>query len=166
VAPAHGAQNTREVQEIIPQSDGTYRIGLDGGDAVDTKTVILATGVDWRRLDAEGVDRFIGRGVLYGAARTEAPTVAGKRVFIIGGGNSAGRAALFFANYASSVTMLVRGQDLKRTMSQYLIDQITLVPRIQMETETQVVSADGTDCLKAIRTQKAGALSFAGLQMH
>jgi thioredoxin reductase (NADPH) len=64
------------------------------------------------------------------------------------------------------VTMLVRGQDLKRTMSQYLIDQITLVPRIQMETETQVVSADGTDCLKAIRTQKAGALSFAGLQMH
>jgi thioredoxin reductase (NADPH) len=147
---------TREVREIIPQSDGTYGIGLDGGDTVNTKTVILATGVDWRRLEADGVDRFIGRGVLNGAARTEAPTVAGKRVFIIGGGNSAGQAALFFANYASSVTMLVRGQDLKRSMSQYLIDQITLVPRIQMETETQVVSADGTDCLKAIETQKAG----------
>ena len=147
---------TRDVQEIIPQSNGTYTIGLDGGDAVDTKTVILATGVDWRRLEADGVDRFIGRGVLYGAARTEAPTVAGKRVYIIGGGNSAGQAALFFANYASSVTMLVRGQDLKRSMSQYLIDQITLVPRIQMETETQVVSADGTDCLKAIETRKAG----------
>jgi len=149
---------TREVQEIIPQSNGTYTIGLDGGDAVDTKTVILATGVDWRRLEADGVDRFIGRGVLYGAARTEAPTVAGKRVFIIGGGNSAGQAALFFANYASSVTLLVRGQDLKRSMSQYLIDQIALVPRIQIETETQVVSADGTDCLKGIETRKAGGL--------
>ena len=128
---------TREVQEIIPQPNGAYTIGLDGGDRVDTKTVILATGVDWRRLEADGVDRLIGRGVLYGAARTEAPTVAGKHVFIIGGGNSAGQAALFFANYASSVTMLVRGEDLKRSMSQYLIDQIALVPGIRVETETQ-----------------------------
>jgi len=147
---------TREVQEIIAQPNGAYTVGLDGGDRVDTKTVILATGVDWRRLEAYGVDRFIGRGVLYGAARTEAPTVAGKRIFIIGGGNSAGQAALFFANYASSVTMLVRGEDLKRSMSQYLIDQIALVPRIRVETETQVVSADGTDCLKTIDTRKKG----------
>jgi thioredoxin reductase (NADPH) len=94
---------------------------------------------------------------LYGAARTEAPTVAGKRVFIIGGGNSAGQAALFFASYANSVTMLVRGQDLKRSMSQYLIDQIALVPRVQVETGTHVVSADGTDCLKVIETRKAGS---------
>ena len=147
---------TREVQEIIPQPNGAYTIGLDGGDRVDTKTIILATGVDWRRLEAEGVDRFIGRGVLYGAARVEAPTVAGKRVFIIGGGNSAGQAALFFANYASSVTMLVRGEDLKSSMSQYLIDQIALVPGIRVETETQVVSADGSDCLKTIHTRKNG----------
>ncbi len=147
---------TREVQEIIPHPDGAYTIGLDGSDRVATKTVILATGVAWRRLEAEGVDRFIGRGVLYGAARTEAPTVAGKRVFIIGGGNSAGQAALFFADYASSVTLLVRGEGLKRSMSQYLIDQIALVPGIRVETETQVVSADGTDCLKAIETRKTG----------
>jgi thioredoxin reductase (NADPH) len=82
--------------------------------------------------------------------------VAGKHVFIIGGGNSAGQAALFFADYANSVTMLVRGQDLKSSMSQYLIDQIALVPGIRVETETQVVSADGTDCLKAIETRKNG----------
>jgi len=82
--------------------------------------------------------------------------VAGKHVFIIGGGNSAGQAALFFADYANSVTMLVRGQDLKSGMSQYLIDQIALVPGIRVETETQVVSADGTDCLKAIETRKNG----------
>jgi thioredoxin reductase (NADPH) len=145
---------TREVQEIIPQPNGAYTIGLDGGDKVDTKTIIFATGVDWRRLEADGVDRFIGRGVVYGAARTEASTVAGKRVFIIGGGNSAGQTALFFANYASSVTMLVRSEDLKRSMSQYLIDQIALVPRICVETETQVIAADGTDCLKTIDTRK------------
>jgi thioredoxin reductase (NADPH) len=145
---------TREVQEIIPQPDGAYTIGLDGGDRVDTKTVILATGVDWRRLEADGVDRFIGRGVLYGAARTEAPTVAGKRAFIIGGGNSAGQAALFFADYASSVTILIRGEDLKRSMSQYLVDQIALVPGIRVETDTEVVAADGTECLKAIDTRK------------
>jgi thioredoxin reductase (NADPH) len=147
---------TREVQEIIPHPDGAYTIGLDGSDRVATKTVILATGVAWRRLEADGVDRFIGRGVLYGAARTEAPTVAGKRVFIIGGGNSAGQAALFFADYANSVTMLVRGEDLRRSMSQYLIDQIALVPGIRVETETQVVSADGTECLNAIDTRKTG----------
>jgi thioredoxin reductase (NADPH) len=147
---------TREVQEIIPQPNGAYTIGLDCGDRVDTKTVILATGVDWRRLEANGVDRLIGRGVLYGAARAEAPTVAGKRVFIIGSGNSAGQAALFFANYASSVTMLVRGEDLKRSMSQYLIDQIDLVPGIRVETETQLVSADGMECLKEIETRKKG----------
>src|SRR6202045_4558628 len=146
---------TREVQEIIPQPNGAYTIGLDGGDRVDTKTVILATGVDWRRLEADGGDRFIGRGVLYGAARTETPTVTGKRVFIVGGGNSAGQAALFFSNYASSVTMLVRGEDLKRSMSQYLIDQIALARGIRVETGTQVISADGTDCLKAIETRKA-----------
>ena len=101
---------TREVQEIIPQPNGVYTIGLDGGDRVATTTVILTTGVAWRRLEADGVDRFIGRGVLYGAARTEAPTLAGKHVFLISGGNSAGQAALFFADYASSMTMLVRGE--------------------------------------------------------
>jgi len=147
---------TREVQEIIPQSDGTYSIRLDGGLRVDTMTVILATGVAWRRLEADGIDRLIGRGVLYGAARTEAPTVAGKRVFIVGAGNSAGQAALFFADYASSVTMLVRGKDLKGSMSQYLIDQIALVPNIRVETETQVVSAHGTECLRAIDTHREG----------
>jgi thioredoxin reductase (NADPH) len=144
------------VREIIPQPNGAYTIGLDGGDTVDTKIIILATGVDWRRLEAEGVDRFIGRGVLYGAARTEAPTVAGKRAFIIGGGNSAGQTPLFLANHASSVIMLVRSEDLKRGMSQYLIDQIALVPRIWVETETQVVSADGTDCLRTIGARKKG----------
>lgn len=145
---------TREVHEVVPERGGGYTIVLDGDERVKTKTAILATGVDWRRLEAESVDRFIGRGVLYGAARTEASTVLGKRVFIVGSGNSAGQAALFFASYASSVTMLVRGEDLKHSMSQYLIDQISLAPGIRVETETQVVSADGADCLQTIDTRR------------
>jgi len=159
---------TREVQEIIPHPDAEYTIGLDGSDRVATKTVILATGVAWRRLEADGVDRFIGRGVLYGAARTEAPTVAGKRVFIIGGGNSAGQAALFFADYASSVTMLVRGEDLKRSMSQYLIDQIRNTENIHVEAHSQVVEVHGAERLESIsilcsdsgETQTVPALSL------
>ena len=115
---------TREVRKVIPRPDGAYTVALDGGDAVTATTVVLATGVDWRKLDAEGIGRLIGRGILYGGARADAPTIAGKRVFIIGGGNSAGQAALFFANYASAVTILIRGEDLRQTMSQYLIDQI------------------------------------------
>jgi thioredoxin reductase (NADPH) len=147
---------TREVQEIRPCSGSAYTVVLDGPETVETKTVILATGANWRRLDVEAVDRFIGRGVLYGAARAEALTVTGKRVFIVGGGNSAGQAALFFADYASSVTMLLRGADLKLTMSQYLIEQIALVPDIHVETETLVASVDGTDYLETICIQKRG----------
>lgn len=147
---------TREVQKIHPGSGLLYNVVLDGQETIDTKSVILATGVNWRRLDAEGVDRFIGRGILYGAARAEALNVTGKHIFIVGGGNSAGQAALFFADYASSVTMLLRGADLKRTMSQYLIDQIALVPDIKIEPETVIDFVDGRDWLETIHTRKKG----------
>ncbi len=157
---------TREVEHIEPM-DGGYCVELDGGDRVYTKTVILATGVDWRRLEAEGVDRLIGRGVLYGASRTEVPTVIGKEVFIVGGGNSAGQAAMFFSSYASSVTMLVRGPGLELSMSQYLIEQIAQKRNISVEPFTKVVSVGGEDHLETIctstdgetpRTRKADAL--------
>ena len=147
---------TREVRKIIPRSDGSYTVALDGGDAVTATTVVLATGVDWRKLDAEGIGPLIGRGILYGGARADAPTIAGKRVFIIGGGNSAGQAALFFANYASAVTILIRGEDLRQTMSQYLIDQIGMAVTISVEAQTQVVSVAGKDCLEMIYTRRAG----------
>jgi thioredoxin reductase (NADPH) len=114
--------------------------------------VILATGVDWRKLEADGVERFIGRGILYGGARADAQIIAGKRVFIIGGGNSAGQAALFFANYAMSVTILIRGEDLRHSMSQYLIDQIAVAANVCVENQTQVISVEGTNCLEAIYT--------------
>lgn len=145
---------TREVQHIIPCTGQGYAVVLDGHEKIEATVVILATGVEWRRVDAEGMDRFIGRGVLYGAARADAPTVAGKNIYIIGGGNSAGQAAMFFANYANSVTMLIRGLSLKSTMSQYLVDQIGTASKISVEAETEVVSVHGTDYLTGICTRR------------
>ncbi len=148
---------TREVQDIFPLREGGYCIQMDGGERVTTRCVVLATGVDWRRLEAEGVDRLRGRGVLYGASRMEAGSVVGKDIFIVGGGNSAGQAAMFFASYAKSVTVLVRGAGLKLTMSQYLIDQIAHRPNISIEPFTQVVSVEGDHALEAVCTSTEGA---------
>lgn len=147
---------TRDVQNIEPMTTG-YCVELDGGDRVRTKTVVIATGVAWRRLEAENIDRLLGRGVLYGAARTEAMTVIGKDVFIVGGGNSAGQAAMYFSSYANSVTVLVRGPGLELTMSQYLIDQIDSRCNIEIEPYTQVVSVGGDDHLETICTSTHGA---------
>jgi len=146
---------TREVQNIFPLENG-YCLEMDGGDRVRSKTVILATGVAWRRLEADGVEQMIGRGVLYGAAKTESITVIGKRIFIVGGGNSAGQAAMFFSSYAASVTILVRGPGLELSMSQYLIEQIENKCNISIEPFTQVVSVGGQDHLETICTTTNG----------
>ncbi len=149
---------TREVQNIFPltQPQGGYCLELDGGDRVTGRCVVLATGVDWRRLEAEGLDRLQGRGVLYGASRMEAGSVVGKDVFIVGGGNSAGQAAMFFSSYARSVTVLVRGAGLHLTMSQYLIDQIDHRLNITIEPFTQVISVGGDDALETLCTSTNG----------
>jgi thioredoxin reductase (NADPH) len=146
---------TREVQNIEPMGSG-YCVELDGGARVRSKVVILATGVDWRRLEAEGTDRLLGRGVLYGAARTESVTVIGKDIFIVGGGNSAGQAAMFFSSYAASVSLLVRGPGLELSMSQYLIDQMAQKGNIKVEPNTVVVSVGGADHLETICTSTNG----------
>jgi thioredoxin reductase (NADPH) len=151
---------TREVRNIFPMSlsdGGGYCVEMDGGDRVKTRSVIVATGVDWNLLEAEGVDRLLGRGVLYGAARTESMTVIGKDVFIVGGGNSAGQAAMFFSSYAASVTVLVRGAGLASSMSSYLIDQLQGKGNISIEPYTQVVSVGGEDHLETICTSTNGA---------
>ncbi len=121
---------TRCIEKLTP-ADGGYSLELDGGHAVTARAVLLATGVEWRRLQVEGSDRLLGRGVLYGASRAEANNVNGKKVFIVGGGNSAGQAAMFFSNYAE-VKVLVRGEGLKLTMSQYLIGEIASKANIRL----------------------------------
>jgi thioredoxin reductase (NADPH) len=140
---------TRSVERVQPL-DGGYCVQLDGGQRVSAKVLVLATGVEWRMLEAEGVDRLSGRGVVYGAARNEASNVIGKNVFLVGGGNSAGQAAVFFANYAAEVTMLVRGKGLQLTMSQYLIEQIAGKGNIRIEPFTEVIAVEGEDHLERI----------------
>ncbi|MCB0161128.1 MAG: FAD-dependent oxidoreductase, partial [Caldilineaceae bacterium] len=111
---------------------------------------ILATGVTVRRLDAPGVDRLTGAGIYYGAALTEAANYRDQHVFVVGGANSAGQGAMFFARYAKQVTMLVRGSSLAKSMSQYLIDQIEDQPNIDVMTYTTVTEVHGDDRLEAV----------------
>jgi thioredoxin reductase (NADPH) len=148
---------TRCVEKLVP-GDGGYQLELDGGQRVFARVVLLATGVEWRRLTAEGCERLLGRGVLYGASRPEAISVNGKKVFIVGGGNSAGQAAMFFSNYAAAVKVLVRGEGLKLSMSQYLIGEIASKANIEVVPFSEVVEAQGEDHLQRIMARVGGKL--------
>jgi thioredoxin reductase (NADPH) len=143
---------TRSVEKLIPSNEG-YLCELDGGQTVSARAVVLATGVDWRRLQAKGEDRLLGRGIFYGAARHEATNVVGKKVFIVGAGNSAGQAAMFLSSYAAEVTIVVRGEGLKLSMSKYLIDQIASKANIEILPFTQVVSVDGENHLERVEVR-------------
>jgi thioredoxin reductase (NADPH) len=125
-------------------------IRFDDGSTIAAHTVILATGVSYRRLDAPGIDDFVGRGVFYGAATTEGPSCRDQEVFIVGGANSAGQSAMFFSRYAKRVHLIVRGQSLERSMSHYLIEQIRAVPTIEVHTCTEVAGGAGDDHLESL----------------
>jgi thioredoxin reductase (NADPH) len=146
---------TRSVDSIErgtpTEPDGApHTIVLDGGGRLTAKAIVIATGVQWRRLEARGIERLTGRGVCYGAARTEALGLRGRHVHIVGGGNSAGQAALLFSNYAESVTMLVRGPSLAASMSRYVISQLATKANVTVETQVQVLAVDGTTRLEAL----------------
>ena len=120
------------------------------GPQIVAHTVILATGVSYRTLDVPGLAELTGRGVFYGSAATEAPSCSGTDVYIVGGANSAGQAAIYFSRYASRVHLLVRGESLTQSMSTYLIEQIESVPRIQVHTCTEVTAGHGTEHLEGL----------------
>jgi thioredoxin reductase (NADPH) len=120
------------------------------GTAIDAHTVILATGVSYRQLEAPGLDDMTGRGVYYGSALTEAAACSEQDVFIVGGANSAGQAAAYLSRTARSVTILVRGPSLQHSMSYYLIQQIEGIPNISVRTCTEVTAADGEDHLERL----------------
>jgi thioredoxin reductase (NADPH) len=137
----------------------------DDGEVLHAKTIILAMGVTWRRLSHESLERLRGKGVYYGASRGEASSVQGKDVFLVGGGNSAGQAALFFANHARSVTLVVRGETLASSMSHYLIEQLKTKDNITISTRCEITSAHGDEHLEEIemidhvlgKTERRGA---------
>ena len=122
----------------------------DGGE-VAAHTVVLATGVSYHTLEAPGVEELTGRGIFYGSTATEAPTCAGEDVYVVGGANAAGQAAVFLARHARQVTMLVRADGLERSMSHYLIRQIRDTANIQVRPNTSLVGASGTDHLERLR---------------
>jgi len=138
---------TRSVARIDPSS---REILLDGNDMLRARTVILATGVTWRRLAVDGFDRLIGKGIYYGAARSEADATHGLHIHLIGAGNSAGQAALFFANHARSVTLVVRGDSLDKSMSNYLIEQVRGQANIVVRLRSEIRAVHGEDHLAAI----------------
>ena len=126
------------------------RVTFADGASIDAHTVILATGVSYQKLDAPGLDDLTGRGVYYGSALTEASACLGQDVYVVGGANSAGQAAVYLARHAKSVTILVRGPSLERSMSYYLIRQIADIPNISVRTCTEVVGASGDDHLESL----------------
>jgi thioredoxin reductase (NADPH) len=145
---------TRSVNSLFQLPSGLYCVELDGGDRVTSRVVLIATGVEWRMLDAEGLDQFRDRGVFYGASRDETANIMGKKIFIVGGGNSAGQSAMYFSHYASDVIVLVRGEGLKLTMSQYLIDQIGKQKNIKIVPYTEVIRAEGDERLERVTFRK------------
>lgn len=123
---------------------------LDGDESLRAKSFVLASGVAWRQLNLASLDRLRGCGVYYGAAPGEAISVQGKDIFLVGGGNSAGQAAINFSNYAKSVTLLVRGDALAKSMSYYLVEQLNAKPNVQVETCSEIIDVFGEECLEAI----------------
>jgi len=139
-------------QEVIGvRVEDSYRyVILSDGAELGCKALVIATGVTVRQLDIPGLEKLNGAGVYYGAALTEAAHYRDRDVFVIGGANSAGQAAMFFSRFASKVTMLVRSSSLQKSMSQYLIDQINATENIEVTTRTEVVEAHGDNLLDAI----------------
>jgi thioredoxin reductase (NADPH) len=153
-------QASRFGAEFLSQRVGSIRVEnqyrlacLTDGREVSSHVCLIATGVNYRRLQAPGVDRLTGLGVYYGAALVEAKSCKDEHIFIVGGANSAGQAAMHFSKYAGSVTMLVRGDSLERSMSKYLINQIAGTSNIRVETHSQVLEAMGESRLESIRIQ-------------
>ncbi|MDT3401517.1 FAD-dependent oxidoreductase [Mucilaginibacter terrae] len=139
----------RSVQNI-QERDGYKYIILEDGSEIISRSIVITTGVDYRKLEVKGVDQFTGAGVYYGAAITEASACKDKQVYIIGGGNSAGQAAMYLSKFAQKVNIVIRREDLTATMSAYLIEQIAGTPNIEVLAFTEVIEARGENSLKEL----------------
>jgi thioredoxin reductase (NADPH) len=150
-AQRFGVEILSPVEAVGVRTEGSYRIiKLADSNEISCHALMVATGVQWRRLEAPGIDRLQGAGIYYGGGATEALSCQGEIVYVVGGANSAGQAAMNFAKYAERVVILVRGASLASTMSQYLIDQIKETPNIQIWAHASVAEAHGTTDLEEI----------------
>jgi thioredoxin reductase (NADPH) len=150
-AQRFGVEILAPQEAVGVRTEGSYRIiKLADGTEFSCHALMIATGVQWRRLEAPGIDRLQGAGIYYGGGATEALSCKGETVYVVGGANSAGQAAMNFAKYADRVVILVRGSSLANTMSQYLIDQIKETPNIQLWPHASVSEAHGETHLEEI----------------
>src|ERR1700704_3990125 len=139
----------RPLVDILREDDG-YLARLSDGTEVRTRSVLAASGVDWRRLHVEGIDELLGAGIYYGAGPSEAVSCRGCRVAGVGGGNSAGQAVVRFSRYASRVTLLVRGDTLSASMSQYLVSKVSDLDNVDVRTRTEVVGLEADTRVRAV----------------
>jgi thioredoxin reductase (NADPH) len=150
-AKRFGVEILSPQEAVGVRTEGSYRfIKLADDSEISCHALMIASGVQWRRLDAPGIDKLQGAGVYYGGGATEALSCKGEIVYVVGGANSAGQAAMNFAKYAERVVMLVRGDSLASTMSQYLIDQIKETPNIQVWSHASVAEVHGEARLEEI----------------
>jgi thioredoxin reductase (NADPH) len=138
---------TRSVGHVDP---GTRTVLLDGGDSIVARTIIIASGVTWRRLGIEGIDRLVGKGIYYGASRSDAEVTHGQDIHLVGAGNSAGQAALFFASHARTVTLVVRGDALEKSMSRYLIGHLRGKANVSIQLNSEIVAVQGATNLAQV----------------
>jgi thioredoxin reductase (NADPH) len=143
--------------ESLSKRDGHYQLRLSDGSAVSARTVIITTGVAYRRLGIPALEDLQGRGVFYGAAASEAPAMRGRNVFVVGGANSAGQAALHLAKWAKNVTILVRAPSLAASMSDYLIRQIDATPNVDVRYHVQVAGGTGGGHLQSLVLEHAAS---------
>ncbi len=164
-----GVEIVSPQEAVGMRAEGPYRyLKLNNGTELSCHSLVLAGGVQWRKLDIPGVDRLQGAGVYYGGGTTEAMSCRDESVYVVGGANSAGQAAMFFSQYATEVVMLVRAESLAATMSQYLIEQIEKTPKIRVRYRARVTEAHGEQHLESIsiadeasgRTEQAPASSL------
>ena len=146
------------MQEVtaLDQRDGRFFLSTSDGDEVSARSVILAMGVAYRQLKVPGLNELIGAGVFYGASSSEARALEGQRAFVVGGGNSAGQAAIHLSKYAERVTIVVRSGGLEKTMSRYLCDELDAADNVEVLTDTQVVEVAGDTRLRGL-TLRRGA---------
>ena len=175
-AQRFGVEILSPQEALSVRMEGSYRfVKLADGNEISCHALMIATGVQWRRLEAPGIDRLQGAGIYYGGGATEAMSCKGEITYVVGGANSAGQAAMNFAKYAERVVILVRGSSLASTMSQYLIDQIQETPNIQVWSHASVTEAHGgthleeisvlcTDTNKVERVPATSMFIFIGAQ--
>ena len=151
-----GAEFLTQRVTCIHSENGYHLLKMADGRQLSCHVCLISTGVSYCKINVPGADQFAGAGVYYGAAKTEAMSCADEEVYLVGGANSAGQAAMHFSRYAAKVHMLVRGESLNKSMSKYLIDQIEATPNIVVETHTELVSMSGNGRLECIslKTQR------------